>query len=151
MLSAEESSHDPICHVLLETQKRNAVDKKSSFQLTAARVSFSFLGCLMLGVLVYTTLNYGSPFHKELLTPWMIATLIDFYINVTALSVWIGYRESTWLTAFAWIVLLICLGSIATCVYVVWQLFLLSRHDPLYLILLNRDHRAESKYERPLG
>lgn len=151
MLPAEESSHDPIYHLLLQPQKGNAMHKKSSFQLTAARVIFSLLGCLMLGVLVYTTLNYGSPFRKELLTPWMIATLIDFYINVAALSVWIGYRESSWLTSSTWIVLLICCGSIATCAYVVWKLLLLSHHDPLYLVLLNGGHRAESKYERPLG
>lgn len=151
MLSAEESSHDPMYHLLLRHQKENDVAKESSFQLTAARVIFSVLGCLMLGVLVYTIVNYGSPFHKELLTPWLTATLIDFYINVAALSVWIGYKESTWFTAFVWIVLLVCLGSSATCAYIVWHLLLLSPHDPLYLVLLKTGHRAESRYERPLG
>ncbi|KAH8509128.1 hypothetical protein H0E87_011045 [Populus deltoides] len=47
---------------------------------------FQCSGFLMLGTLIYTLLTDGSPFCKELLTLWMVATLIDFYINVVALS-----------------------------------------------------------------
>lgn len=151
MLSAENSSHDPMYHLLLRHENKNGVVKRSSLQLVAARVTFSGLGCIMFGVLVYTLLNYGSPFHKELLTPWMAATLVDFYINVAPLSVWVIYKESSWFLAFAWIVLLICFGSIATCAYVAWQFFLLSPYDPLYLVLLNSRHRTESRYERTSG
>ncbi|KAL0288300.1 UNVERIFIED_CONTAM: hypothetical protein Sangu_2664400 [Sesamum angustifolium] len=41
---------------------------------------------------------------------WMSATLIDFYVNVFALSVWVAYKESNWKTAALWIILLICFG-----------------------------------------
>jgi len=39
------------------------------------------------GTLVYTCATDGSPFRPELLTPWMVATLVDFYVNVIAISV----------------------------------------------------------------
>ncbi|KAK9220000.1 hypothetical protein WN943_008647 [Citrus x changshan-huyou] len=117
-----------------------------SSSVVIARIVFSVLGFLMLGTLIYTLLTDGSPFRKELLTPWMIATLIDFYINVAALSVWVAYKESSWVDAFFWIILFICLGSITTCAYIVLQLFHLSSQDPIYLVLFNSvklDRRAE--------
>ena len=39
---------------------------------------------------VYTCSTDGSPFRSELLTPWMKATLVDFYTNVFVLLVRIG-------------------------------------------------------------
>ncbi|KAL2894400.1 DNA mismatch repair protein Msh6 [Bienertia sinuspersici] len=113
----------------------------------SGEVFFSALGCLMLGMLLYTILTYGSPFNKEILKPWLIATLIDFYINVAILSVWVCYKEPNWYTTSIWILLLICFGSIVTCGYIVWQLLLLSSHDPVHLVLLNKHQRAESRYE----
>ncbi|KAK9270287.1 hypothetical protein L1049_025865 [Liquidambar formosana] len=148
-LSSEESSQDPIYHVLLRYPTKDVTEKKRKVSpVVTMRILFGALGFLMLGTLLYTLLTDGSPFRKELLTPWMEATLIDFYINVVALSVWVAYKESSWLSAFFWIVLLICFGSITTCVYIVRQLFQLSSQDPVYLVLLSSGNRAENRYER---
>ncbi|XP_021737656.1 uncharacterized protein LOC110704178 isoform X2 [Chenopodium quinoa] len=144
-LSAEESAHDPMYHLLLRQQDKKDAFSGSALHLIAAKVIFSALGFLMLGTLVYTLITNGSPFKKELLVPWMVATLIDFYINVAVLSIWVGYKESSWLNAVIWITLLICFGSISTCGYVVRQFFLLSPYDPLYLVLLNNLHRLLRK------
>ncbi|KAI3768075.1 hypothetical protein L2E82_18507 [Cichorium intybus] len=40
----------------------------------------------------------------------MVATLIDFYINVVALFVWIAYKESNWMSALLWIIFIVCFG-----------------------------------------
>ncbi|KAJ7006358.1 hypothetical protein NC653_005648 [Populus alba x Populus x berolinensis] len=120
---------------------RGAEQKTKQSAVVTARIAFSILGLLMLGTLIYTLITDGSPFRKELLTPWMIATLIDFYINVVALSVWVAYKESSWISAFLWILLLICFGSITTCAYIVKQLLQLTSQDPVYLILFNRGNR----------
>ncbi|KAL9228058.1 hypothetical protein vseg_003675 [Gypsophila vaccaria] len=144
LLTAEESADDPMYHILLRRrQKQKDVGKRSSNQLIIARVAFGVLGCLMLGVLVYTLLTDGSPFRRGIITPWLAATLIDFYVNVAVLSVWIGYKESSWIMASIWIVLLICSGSIATCAYIVRHLLLLSPDDALELVLLNNRHRKQ--------
>ncbi|KAL2900169.1 Major facilitator superfamily domain-containing protein 2B, partial [Bienertia sinuspersici] len=58
-LSAEEAIDDPV----------KGAASGSSLQLISVEVIFSALGCLMLGMLLYTILTYGSPFNKEILTP----------------------------------------------------------------------------------
>ncbi|KAL2945603.1 Triosephosphate isomerase [Bienertia sinuspersici] len=68
-LSAEEAIHDPVYHLLLRGQDKKGAASGSSLRLISAEVIFSALGCLMLGMLLYTILTYGSPFNKEILTP----------------------------------------------------------------------------------
>uniref|UniRef100_A0A3N7F335 Uncharacterized protein n=1 Tax=Populus trichocarpa TaxID=3694 RepID=A0A3N7F335_POPTR len=122
---------------------RGVEQKMKQSAVMSARIAFSVLGFLMLGTLIYTLLTDGSPFRKELLTPWVVATLIDFYINVVALSVWVAYKESSLISGFLWILLLICFGSMTTCAYVVKQLVQLTSQDPVYLILFNRGNREQ--------
>ncbi|KAJ4966446.1 hypothetical protein NE237_018295 [Protea cynaroides] len=147
-ISSQDPLQEPVYHVLLRHWNKGDVErnKKISF-VVAARVLFSALGCLMLGTLICTILIDGLPFRRELLTPWMAATLLDFYINVVAISVWIAYKESSWITALMWIVLLICFGSLTTCAFIVMQLSHLSSQDPLYLVLMN-DHSSKQVAEK---
>lgn len=55
--------------------------------------------------------------------PWMRATLWDFYANIFVIYLWIIYKERFIGLKIIWLILLICLGSIATCIYVLIQLF----------------------------
>eukprot|EP00249_Psilotum_nudum_P001999 c14812_g1_i1 orf=119-496(+) len=112
--------------------------------VVVGRVVFVALGCLSLLTVLYTCIAHGSPFRKDLLTPWMNATLIDFYVNVAAISAWVCYKESFRICTFIWIALLICFGSITTCLYISVQLFKLSPHDPIYLILLKDRHFSDT-------
>ncbi|KAF9682792.1 hypothetical protein SADUNF_Sadunf05G0145200 [Salix dunnii] len=92
-LSPEESLQDPVYHVLLRHESKGVEQKMKQSAVMSARIAFGALGFVMLGTLIYTLLTDGSPFRKELLTPWMVATLIDFYINVVALSVGLGFLQ----------------------------------------------------------
>ncbi|KAG5250687.1 hypothetical protein OIU78_012491 [Salix suchowensis] len=150
-LSPEESLQDPLYHVLLRQEIKGVEQKTKQSAVVTLRIAFSILGFLMLGTLIYTLITDGSPFRKELLTPWMTATLIDFYINVVALSVWVAYKESSWISAFVWIVLLICFGSITTSAYIVKQLLQLTSQDPAYLILFNRGNSYLSMLGQKTG
>ncbi|KAJ7973988.1 putative Transmembrane protein [Quillaja saponaria] len=141
-LSSQESSQDPLYYVLLQHPNKDGTEPKKKHSLVVPlRILFSALGCLMLGTLVFILFTDGSPFRIELFTPWMIATLIDFYINVVSLAVWVAYKESSWISAIFWVILLICFGSITTCVYIVWQLFQMTSQDPTYLILMRHNNR----------
>ncbi|KAJ6352532.1 hypothetical protein OIU76_001712, partial [Salix suchowensis] len=110
------------------------------------RSLFLVMGCLMVGTLVYTIYVDGFPFRRDLLTPWMIATVVDFYINVIAVAAWISYKESNFITATIWILLLICFGSITTCVYIFIQFLKLSPEeslqDPVYHVLLRHESKG---------
>ncbi|KDO83841.1 hypothetical protein CISIN_1g046928mg, partial [Citrus sinensis] len=125
-----KSLQDPIYHALLRHSSRDSLEHEGkSSSVVIARIVFSVLGFLMLGTLIYTLLTDGSPFRKELLTP----------------PVWVAYKESSWVGAFFWIILFICLGSITTCAYIVLQLFRLSSQDPIYLVLFNSGNRQVSE------
>ncbi|CAI0396309.1 unnamed protein product [Linum tenue] len=143
-LSPQETAQDPMYHVLLRHENKNQEEQKGKYsQVVAGRIIFTILGCVMISTLIYTIVTDGSPFRTELLTPWMSATLIDFYVNVVALSVWVAYKETSWFSASMWIVLLICFGSATTCAYIAVQLFQLSSQDPVYLVLLRRNNRYD--------
>uniref|UniRef100_A0A1J3DHH2 Transmembrane protein n=1 Tax=Noccaea caerulescens TaxID=107243 RepID=A0A1J3DHH2_NOCCA len=149
-LTTSQASEDPMYYLLLrDSAKRDGVglrDKKSP--VVAARFLFGALGCVMLGALIYTCLTDGSPFRMENLYPWMVVLLVNFYINVAVLSVWVVYKESSWIVGIIWVALLLSLGSFGTSVAILVQLFRLSPLDPLYLVLVNNGNRAGDMYER---
>ncbi|CAI7771157.1 unnamed protein product [Closterium sp. NIES-53] len=53
----------------------------------AARALVAALGLCTLAAVVHTCLTDGSPFRWVVLTPWMRATLVDFYVNVALIGV----------------------------------------------------------------
>lgn len=63
--------------------------------------------------------------------PWMKATLIDFYINTAVIFVWMALREKKWSVRILWLIGFVFLGSIATTLYVLIQLFSLKKDEPV--------------------
>lgn len=63
--------------------------------------------------------------------PWMRATLWDFYANVLVIFIWVCYKERSVTLKILWLILLVCLGSIASCTYVLIQLFKLNKEEGL--------------------
>lgn len=146
-LSTQESLQDPIYFVLLQRQRKTETEQQRKCYLLTARILSPALSCLMLGTLIYSIVTDGSPFRRDVWTPWLTATVIDLYVNVAALSVWVAYKESSWPGAACWIILIICFGSASTCAYIALQLYSLSSQDPLYLVLFSSRNRAENGYE----
>ncbi|KAJ9545968.1 hypothetical protein OSB04_025675 [Centaurea solstitialis] len=146
-LSPEESSKDPLYFVFKRSERGDVMDHRREFSVVTARVIFSALGCLMLGTFIYTLIANGSPFQSGVLTPCMVAILIDISIHVVVFSIWVAYKESSWTSAFFWIILLACFRSIAICVYIVRELFYLSSQQPISLIIFNKSNRQVLKCE----
>lgn len=63
--------------------------------------------------------------------PWMKATLIDFYINTVVIFAWMSFRENKWTERILWLIGFVFLGSIATTLYVLIQLFKLEKDEPV--------------------
>ncbi|XP_076920686.1 uncharacterized protein LOC143581888 [Bidens hawaiensis] len=136
-LSPEEYLNDPLYFLLARRQKWE-VSKGPS--VIAARIIFSVLGCLVLGVLIYTIIVELSPSYKYF-TSCLATNAIDIYIHVVILSVWVAYKESSWASAFFWIALLICFRGVTICAYIVRELFYLSPQHPTSLIIVKSGNR----------
>ncbi|XP_022134045.1 uncharacterized protein LOC111006414 [Momordica charantia] len=146
-LSSQESFEDIMYHVLIKNPNKNGMQQhRKHSDIMIAKIVFGALGCLMAVIMAYL-FSDGSPFRKELYTPWMVATLVDFYINGTALSVWMFYKEESWLTAI-FIALFIIFGSASSFPFIVKELFKLNSEDPAYLVLFKSPNRSEVRYKR---
>ncbi|GFP98596.1 hypothetical protein PHJA_002003500 [Phtheirospermum japonicum] len=106
------------------------------------RTAFMVLGSVIAATVIYTVATDGLPFRKELLTPWMAATLVDFYINILAIGVCVDCVQGikldpeNYLDSFAYL----------------FRKFLKlspqeSQQDPIYFVLLRskRKDAVESK------
>ncbi|CAI0409433.1 unnamed protein product, partial [Linum tenue] len=111
-LSPEESAEDPIYHVLLRSnEEQKAAGKRCRLVVAATRIAYPILGCVLIATVVYAAMTDGSPFRKEvLLAPWQTTTVVDFYVHIVALLVWVVYKETSWLSASLWILLFVCFG-----------------------------------------
>ncbi len=101
--------------------------------ITTLKIFFSFL-LVWMGYQVINTSIHSNLFQQwDYLgsIPWMKATLWDFYANVTAIFLWVCYKEKNIGLKLLWLVLLVALGSIATCVYILIQLFKLKQNEGL--------------------
>ncbi|MBC7913810.1 MAG: DUF1475 family protein [Pyrinomonadaceae bacterium] len=108
--------------------------------ITSLKIFFSLLFIWMCYVVISTSLKSNLFTEWDYLgsIPWMTATLWDFYANVAVLYLWVCYKEAGILAKIIWLILLVCLGSIATCAYVLIQLFKLKPHEGLTELLINR-------------
>lgn len=101
--------------------------------ITILKVFFSVLFLWMCYMVISTSI--GSNLFKEWdflgTIPWMRATLWDFYANVIVIYLWVCYKEKSTVPKIVWLVLLVILGSIASCAYVLIQLFRLKPGEGL--------------------
>ncbi len=99
---------------------------------------FSILCLFMVYTVVSTSLESNLFAEWSFLgsIPWMRATLIDVYTNIAVLFAWVVYKEKSWIVRTVWLVLFICLGSIAVTAYVLIQLLRLKPGDGIEKVLL---------------
>ena len=89
------------------------------------KVLFSLIFLWMCYEVITTCINHNLFTEWNYLggIAWMRATLWDFYANVTVIFVWLCYKESKLYLKIIWLILLVTLGSIASCAYILIQLF----------------------------
>lgn len=101
--------------------------------ITALKIIFSALFVWMCYIVITTSINNNLFKEWNFLgsIPWMRATLWDFYANILVIYLWVCYKEKTIALKIVWLILLVTLGSIASCAYVLIQLFRLKPGDSL--------------------
>lgn len=85
---------------------------------------FFFLFLVMLATTIWAALqqNLLTDFGWTTSPMWFKATLVDFYINQLIFWLWVVYLEPNWAVRFLWLVLFICLGSMGTCMFIIYRL-----------------------------
>lgn len=101
--------------------------------ITALKVLFSLLLVWMCYTVISTSLESDLFKQWSFLggIPWMRATLWDFYANVTVIFIWVCYKVNNMPLRLLWLILLVTLGSIPSCAFVLIQLFKLKPHEGL--------------------
>ena len=81
--------------------------------------------CAMLIVLLYGFMvgDFLSEGRQLLSMPWGVVSLVDLYVGFFLFIGWILFREGSSLTSWIWIALVMSLGSLAMCLYVLVALF----------------------------
>ncbi|KAL4578123.1 hypothetical protein LXL04_014241 [Taraxacum kok-saghyz] len=142
-LTPEEASRDPIYFVLARQKKRDQeVTKRTA--VATGRVIFIALGVLLVATIIYTGIMDIFVYYADLITPCLLTYMADIYIYAVLLSVWVTYKESSWISAFVWIILNMLSATIVMSVYIVWELYKLSPEQPTSLILFNDKDRQRS-------
>jgi hypothetical protein len=93
--------------------------------ITTLKIIFSALLMWVTYVVISTSLKSSLFAEWDFLgsIPWMRATLWDFYANIFIITLWMFYKEKSVFLKIVWLILFVCLGSIATCAYVLIKLF----------------------------
>jgi len=106
--------------------------------ITTLRILFVLIFLYMVFTIIATSLesNMFAEWSNLAAIPWMTATLKDFYANMVIIALWMFYKEKTSPLRAIWLLLFICLGSIATSAYVLMHLFRVSAKDPIDKVLL---------------
>ena len=101
--------------------------------ITTLKIFFSILFVWMCYQVINTSIHSNLFKEWDFLgsIPWMRATLWDFYANVTVIFLWVCYKERSVIFSIIWLILLVALGSIASCAYVLIQLFKLKQNEGL--------------------
>ncbi len=55
--------------------------------------------------------------------PWFVVSLFDVYIGFLLIGVWVFWRERSRAVAALWLVLILTLGNVISCMYVLLALF----------------------------
>ncbi|MDH3583971.1 MAG: DUF1475 domain-containing protein [Phycisphaerae bacterium] len=63
--------------------------------------------------------DFRTEVRELLAMPWGRGTLIDLYVGLVIFSVYVACRERNWSRSALWITLIMCLGNLATCIYLV--------------------------------
>ncbi len=123
-----------------EARIDDAPPAESKKEILVLKILAGVLAAWMSYVVIDTSLrsNLFKEWHSLGSIPWMRATLWDFYTNTLVIYLWVCYKEQSLAMRIIWLILLVTLGSIATCAYVFLKLFRLAPGEGIKELLIKR-------------
>jgi hypothetical protein len=82
-----------------------------------------FLLIILVGAIIWASIESHVFIGVEQLISfrWGLATLVDIYIALTFIGVWIGVMENSWMKGIMWTISLYILGNVATLAYFLYR------------------------------
>ncbi|HEY5690152.1 MAG TPA: DUF1475 family protein [Cyclobacteriaceae bacterium] len=95
---------------------------------------------LLLGCIVWASMESDVfvGLEKLMANRWGLTTLLDIYIALTFIGVWIGVMENSVTKGFIWTISLYLLGNLATLVYFIYRA---TKSDSFTEIFLSKSQR----------
>lgn len=108
--------------------------------IATLKIVFSLIFIWMAYVVISTSLEHSLFKEWNFLASiaWMRATLWDFYANIFIIALWMCYKEKSFALQIFWFILFVCLGSLATCAYILIKLFKLKPGQSIKELLVER-------------
>ena len=128
-----------LCNYLI---KLHHYQSQCVFMITSLKIIFAFLLAWMIYIVISTGIESSlfEQWNYLASIPWMRATLWDFYANVFVIYCWILYKETSVGAKICWLISMIFLGSIASCIYVLYSLFRLRPDEGIRELLIGRNN-----------
>nr|WP_233165789.1 DUF1475 family protein [Pedobacter sp. ASV12] len=124
----------------MDAYHQNQKNLSAMKTITTLKIIFSVVLVWMAYVVISTSLASSLFEQWDFLgaIPWMRATLWDFYANILIIALWMFYKEKYIPIKILWTILFVCLGSLATCAYVLIKLFKLKPGQGVKELLVER-------------
>lgn len=108
---------------------------------TLLKIILSAILAFMIWEIIDTSLESSlfAEWNSLAQIPWMEATLYDFYANVFCLLLWVFYKEKSITKKILWCLFFITMGSVATCIYLLKELFALHDHEDFKTLLTRQN------------
>lgn len=97
----------------------------------SVQIGFFAILCLVMFLMTVYASNHQNLFTEfdwSNSPEWFQATIVDFYINQVIIWLWVVKLEKSSLAKIAWLIFMVCFGSMATCIYIIQRLI---RNKPL--------------------
>ena len=105
---------------------------------------FLFVAIFAAMLWVTTWASLGQPLGEFIAGPvirdrWVVATLFDAYFAFIAFFVWVAWKETTVALRVLWFIAIILWGNLAMSLYLLVELFRISRLDELDQVFTRRN------------
>ena len=103
-----------------------------------------FIGIFAAMLWVTSWASVGQPLGEFIAGPvirdrWVVATLFDAYFAFIAFFVWVAWKETTLALRVLWFIAIILWGNLAMSLYLLVELFRISRLDELDQVFTRRN------------
>lgn len=105
---------------------------------------FLFIAIFAAMLWVTTWASLGQPLGEFIAGPvirdrWVVATLFDAYFAFIAFFVWVAWKETTLALRVLWFIAIILWGNLAMSLYLLVELFRISRIEELDQVFTRRN------------